>query len=324
MKISKKRLLISSFITFIILLIILPFVLNTYLLYLLTSALIFSIFALSYNMVLGYTGKVSFAHGIFFGLGAYIVAIALSSEGLPLGIGTLSYWLAYPLGIILSMTVAIGVGVIAFKLKDIYFTMFTLALAGIFHSLVVNLRSITQGIDGIVVMRNFNLNLVVTKISFISPTNFYYFTLLIFLVAMGIMYMIVSSPFGKMLKGLKSNIDRIKYAGLDPYKIQILNWIISCSFAAVAGGLFAVHIGHVEPQIGGIMMSATPLVMVLLGGLNVFIGPIVGAVLWVFGKSYLSGFAHWFLAMGVLIIFVSLFLPQGIVGSIRRLLEGEG
>lgn len=299
--------------------IILPFFVGTYYTYLATTAFIFGIFALSYNLILGYMGKVTFAHAIFFGVGAYTVAIGMNDPPL---VGPVSFWVTIPIAIILAAGVAAFIGFVACKLKDIYFTMFTLATGSLTYTLIVNLREITEGIDGIIIPYGTNINLLLCKIDLDATVNFYYFTVLVFLISTIILLIYTSSNFGRMVKSVKMNEERVRFVGVNQYRIQLTNWIISSLFASVAGCLYALSMHHITPSIAGVTTASEPLIMSLLGGMNTFAGPIVGSFVWIFVEDFLSAYIqYWHLAMGVITILIALYFSEGIVGYIKEFIQ---
>lgn len=291
-----------AIIIIIVLFLSFPLYIREFYIFLISLALTMALFGLSFNLLLGYMGKLSFGHAAFFGLGAFFLTIGMTA-------GNLSYPLAALTAIAITAAVAAVIGIIAVRLKDIYFALFTLAIAAVFEYLTSSLRFF-GGADG----------LSVPHIA--SLINYYYFTLAISFACTYIIYRIVRSPFGEVIKAIKDNTERAKHIGINVTKFQWINWMIACIFAGVAGVLVAPLLGHVGPSLIGVGKSTEAVVLTILGGMNIYIGPIGGALFLVFIKEWLSTISlHWMSFLGIAVLAVVLFLPHGILGTGETLIR---
>jgi len=300
-KIPSSRKAIAVFIIAILLLSF-PLYIGRFYIFLITLALIMGIFGLSFNLLLGYMGKLSFGHAAFLGLAAFFSTIGMTAGNLP-------YCLAAPAAIAITTAVAAVIGVIAVRLKDIYFSLFTLGIAVVFEFLASSLRFL-GGSDGISVPH-------VT-----SLTNWYYVTLVTIFVCAYVIYRIVRSPFGEVIRAIRDNVERTRHIGINVAKFQWINWMFACIFAGVAGVLMAPLTGHVGPGLIGIEKSTEVVALTLLGGMGTYIGPIGGALLFVFIKEWFSSISlHWMMILGITLLAVVLFFPHGIVGYGEKIIK---
>ncbi len=292
-----------------VILILIPQVVSLYNLILISTALVLILFALSFNLIFGYMGFLSLMHGVFFGLGAYAVALGLTS--LPI-LGTISFPLAILLGILLSLIVAVPIGFITARVSGMYSAMFTLAVAAVFKTIIYSLKTITQGGNGVVPP--------LPNILYISSLqNYYYLIVAVVLISAVIMYKIVNSSFGEVLKAIRENEDRVDHAGINTKRIHMINFSIAAVFAAVSGGLYTCLIGYIGPESVGVTRSVQPLIMSLLGGMGSFIGPVVGGLIMIIGKEIITSFTtYWYFVLGVIMAVVVIVMPKGIVGTLKE------
>ena len=277
---------------------------------LLTEILIFSLFALSFNLLFGYTGLLSFGHAAFFGLGGYAMALLAQH-----------YQLSIIPSLLISMLVAgLGAAIIGFfciRRDEIYFAMLTLGFGMMVFTLVHQWRSLTGGSDGITGFEVPLLDLVVKKFSLFSPWAFYYFALVVCLLFTLFLWRITHSPFGLILRSMRENAERVSFIGID---IKLYRWIaftLAGLVAGVAGGLFAMYDRMASPTMVHWTMSAKPVLMTILGGPRVFLGPALGALIFYLLEHFITQYTQsWMIFLGAILVPIVIFFPQGVLGTL--------
>ena len=293
----------------IFLLLIAPPFLSSFLLTLLTQALIYAILAMSLDVILGYTGLASLGHAAYFGVGAYSVGILATRYGAGFGI-------SLPAGIFLAAFVAAIFGLVALRATGVYFLMITLALGMVVWGLAHRWVTMTQGDNGIAAIPRPDLGLP-WSLSFSTP--FYYFALAGFLIAFCILRMIVRSPFGQTLVGIRESESRMRTLGYHVWLHKYIGFVIAGGFAGFAGVLWACYNGFVSPVDLQLATSVEVLLMVALGGRGTLMGPALGAGIIVFLKNLVSVYTHrWLLILGAVYILTIVYAPEGILGAIKR------
>ena len=284
-----------------------PF-LSSYPLTLLTQALIFAIFAMSLDLLLGYTGLPSLGHAAYFGVAAYVVAIFTTQY-------QMGFWACLFLALFAAIATAAAFGLIAIRAVGTYFLMITLALGMVAWGLAFRWVSLTKGDNGISGVPRPSLGL---PWAFTNQTAFYYLALITFLLALGLLFLIVRSPFGMSLKGIRESERRMRSLGYNVWLHKYLAFILAGAFAGLAGVLWAYYNGFVSPVEIQLVTSVEALLMVAMGGPGTLIGPALGAGVIVFLKNFVSVYTkRWLLILGGVYICVILFAPQGILGAIR-------
>ena len=290
------------------LLVVLPPFLSAYPLTLLTQGLIYAIFAMSLDLLLGYTGLASLGHAAYFGVAAYVVAIMTT-------VHQAGFWTCLVLALLAAILVSAIFGLVAIRAVGVYFLMITLALGMVVWGLAFRWVSLTQGDNGISGVPRPRLG----PWSFAHQTAFYYLTLLTFLVAFGLLLLIVRSPFGMSLRGIRESEGRMRSLGYNVWLHKYLAFILSATFAGLAGFLWAYYNGFVSPVEVQLITSVETLLMVALGGPGTLVGPAVGAGVIVFLKNFVSVYTkRWLLILGGVYIGVILFAPQGLIGALRE------
>lgn len=291
-----------------VLLVAVPPFLSSYPLTLLTQALIFAIFAMSLDLLLGYTGLPSLGHAAYFGVAAYVVAIFTTEY-------QMGFWTCLLLAILAAIVTAAAFGLIAIRALGTYFLMITLALGMVVWGLAFRWVSLTKGDNGISGVPRPSLGL---PLAFTDPTTFYYLTLVTFLLAFGLLFLIVRSPFGMSLKGIRESEGRMRSLGYNVWLHKYLSFILAGAFAGLAGVLWAYYNGFVSPVEVQLITSVETLLMVAMGGPGTLVGPALGAGVIVFLKNFVSVYTkRWLLILGGVYICVILFTPQGILGTLR-------
>jgi branched-chain amino acid transport system permease protein len=293
------------------LLLIFPFVAAPYPRSLMIEVLIFAIFAMSMDLLMGYTGLVSFGQAAFFGLGGYVAAYS----GIHLSANLL---LTLPLLVIVLSLTAFVIGFFALRTSGIYFLMLTLAFAQMLFSLAIKWSDVTGGSDGLPVERPY-LGIGDLTIRFGADANFYYLTLVLFVSTWWFLTRLVNSPFGHTLKGIHENEARMRALGYHTWHFKMSAFVIAGLLAGLAGMLLASFNRHANPETLYWTVSGQAIVMVLIGGAGSLIGPILGAALVHLLPSYASSYTErWQSILGLVFIAFVLFAPRGIYGLLRR------
>ena len=303
---------------------------------------IFIILVASYDLMLGFTGIVSFAHTMFFGIGAYGVAIMLA-KGVGGWTGVI---LGALIGAVVSLLVAAVVGLLSLRVRAIFFSMITLAVAAFAEIVAEQWRTLTGGEDGLTfdvpAMLSRSFRLVPDRVMgvFINgPVITYYIIFAVSLLLFLIMLRIVNSPFGLVLRAIRENEFRVEAMGYRVIAYRTLVCVISAVMASIAGSLMALMLRYNGPEATlSLSLMIDILLMVVIGGMGTLYGSVVGAILVVLAQYYLknmlematgsmsgmpmlSALFHpdrWLLWLGIIFILIVTFVPQGIVGRLRR------
>ena len=262
---------------------------------------------MSLDVILGYTGLSSLGHAAYFGVGAYAVAIMATERQA----GLLA---CLAMGVLLAAATAAVFGLLAIRATGTYFLMITLALGMVIWGLAFRWVSLTKGDNGIAgVPRP-----VLGPLDLSGPVPFFYFCLLSALVAWALMGLLVVSPFGLGLRGIRGSETRMRALGYNVWLHKYAAFVISGVFAGFGGTLWAYYNGFVSPNDVQLVTSVETLLMVALGGPGTLIGPALGAGIIVFLKNFVSVYTkRWLLILGGTYIGVILFAPSGIVGALR-------
>ena len=311
-----RRLLIAAG-PIVLALVILPYVVEPYQTVLLSYGLIFAIAALGFNLLLGYTGLLSFGHSAYFGMGAYAVAFVVKY----LGITSMELFLLA--GIPASALVTALFGFVCVRYTRIYFSILTLALSQVLWSLAFKFFWVTGGSDGLRVPTPTLLGMSIgagqDKMTFLAH-RYYYYVLVIFLVAVALMWVIVHSPFGKALQAIRDNEIRAEFVGVQVWHYRWVAFLISGVFTGLAGALWVPLNGLTTPDILHWSFSGEIVFFTVLGGFSTFAGPIVGAVVFNYLKTFAVGYTvYWQMFLGVVLVTLVMALPTGIMGMAARL-----
>jgi branched-chain amino acid transport system permease protein len=299
-----KTILLVALIVFLLLL---PSFVGKYLLYMTIQILILSVFASGFNLLLGYTGLLSFGQAGFFAMGAYASAkILLVIPSLL--IGTVA-------GTAMGGIAALVLGYLCVRHTRIYFSMLTLSFGMMIYSLAWKWRDVTGGDDGLVGIPRAPFGIPgVFHIDMSSMGSYYYFVLIISLVAIFILYRIVNSPFGLTLKGIRDSENRVAFAGISIRNYRLLSFTIAGLYAGMAGSLLPPLENTVTPPLAHWTHSAEPVMVTLLGGIHTFSGPIVGSVIFYLLKDIIVRFTqYWLIWFGAIVVFLVLVFRGGIV-----------
>jgi len=304
----------------LIILALVPVVASTYQTQLLTYGLTLAIAALGFNLLLGYTGLLSFGHSAYFGAGAYAVALMMRY----LGVSSMELFLLG--GIACSAALAALFGVVCVRHTRIFFAILTLALSQVLWTLAYKFFWITGGTDGLRVPFS-KLTLLGGLIGFPGADAFarfisfyYYYVLVVFCVCTALMWLIVHSPFGKTLQAIRDNETRARFLGVRIWRYRWLAFLVSGIFTGLAGTLWVPLNGLTTPDVLYWPQSGKIVFFAVLGGFRNFSGPIVGAVLFNYLEVYAIALTeYWQITLGAILIILVTFLPAGIVGTAQRL-----
>ncbi len=284
-------------------LVCLPLLDSHFVLILATDIIIFCLFAASLHFLLGLGGLVSFGHAAYFGGGAYVAALLVTHANAPMELA----FLMAPIG---AGFAAVIIGWLCLRLTGVYFAMLTLALAQLLWSLVFQWDEFTGGDDGLV---------DIWPSAWLSEaTTYFFFTVIIGVGGILLLRHVAHSPFGYALRASRDSNRQAEATGIDTKKIQWMAFTFAGAMAGVSGALFVFSKGSVFPNELEIAKSFDGIIVVFLGGVKTLSGGVVGAASLELVKDYLTRFEYWRLALGLLIIFVVIVAPHGIVGSIRR------
>lgn len=274
--------------------------------------LILGLFAMSFNLIYGYMGQISFGHAAFFGLGAYATSILFRTLQTGTGeIGYYSFFLSLLVAIPVSAVGALIVGFFCVRLTGIYFAIFSLAFGELFFYVVFSWYGFTGGDNGI--------QGLLPPPFFRHTGNYYYFTLAVVAAAVTLLWRITRSPFGYSLRMLRDNRYRAAFLGINVRQCMLMNFVIAGTFAGVAGALWGPFQRSVSPVLLGWAQSGIPVFMTLIGGAGFFAGPMVGSIIYTALNAYVTRFTiYWPLTIGVIILVLVLFVPGGLLFLIDR------
>lgn len=292
-----------------------PLALSSYQLGLLTKVLILAIFAMSLNLILGYGGLPSLGHAAYFGAAAYAVGL-LALRGLP------NFWLGLVAGLGAATLAAALFGLLALRTQGAYLLMITLALAQVLWGIAFGWRSFTGGDDGLAGVPRPAAGL---PWSLADDARFYYLVAAAFAASTGLLALFVSSPFGRALVGIRESERRMEVLGYNTWAHKYVAFVLAGCLAGVAGILFVYYNRFVSPAYLSVVLSATGMIMVILGGAGTLLGPALGSGLIVFLENAISAHTQrWLLVLGLIYVAVTLFAPAGILGLVRRRAAARG
>jgi branched-chain amino acid transport system permease protein len=275
--------------------------------------LVLGLAAMSFNLLLGFTGVMSFGHAAYFGLGAY-------GAGLTLKYLVASTPLAILAGIALGGLAGTLFGLLIVRRRGVYFAMVTVAFGQIAFYVAYSWDSLTGGYDGLRGFSRAPLNLGFTTINIAEhDITFYYFLLVVFAIATGLQGLLLASPFGRTLVAIRENERRARFLGIPIERHIWMSFSISCCFTALAGSLYALLNNFADPMGLHYTLSGEIVIMTVMGGMRAFWGPLVGAALFVVLQDYISSMTvNWMSFVGLIFVLVVLFFPRGLLGMLQR------
>jgi len=286
---------------------ILPVVIGEFWIHVAVEILILGLFAVSFNMIFGYMGQLSFGHAAYFGVGAYATGLLLVKTSVPLPI-------CLAVSMITAGIFALVIGYFCVRLTGIYFAILTMAFGQLMYYIIFQWYSFTGGDDG--------LQGIVPPDWISSATAYYYFTLFIVAAALIVIWFITESPFGYTMRAIRENAERTRFIGLNVRKYMLINFAVAGMFAGLAGGLLGPFNRSIAPDLCNWHQSGIPVFMTVIGGPASFFGPLIGSVIYTFLFAFVTGFTeYWPLTIGVVIIFVVLYMPGGVMGLAKTKLK---
>ena len=287
------------------LLALLPLSGSRYLVELAVQVMIYSLFALSLNVLSGHVGSVSFGHAAFFSIGGYACAYFLTRLGWPLAVSMVG-------AVALSAIAAFAIGVLCVRLNAIYFSMLTLAFSMLVWAVAIKWKPVTGGDDGFVG--------IAMPQYLTDPYTFFWFTFVIFALATAALWGLSGSAMGRAFVAVRENPTRASFLGIDTKRMRLIAFVIAGAFAGLAGCLLAMYVRGMYPQTAFWTQSGQVIIMVLLGGVHSFVGPILGATtLYVLEMTIHQYTEYWPIVMGGILMVIVLVLPDGLVGLVKRL-----
>lgn len=266
---------------------------------------IMSLFAISYNLMLGQVGLASFGHGGIFGLGAYSFVILLNKLNI-------NFWVSFLLSPIITSTTAWVIGYLSLRSRGVYFSFLTLAFGQLIWAIIWKWRNLTGGDDGIVGLNNIPKFLN-------NEINIFIFIITISIISIVIIRLIINSYFGFILKLIRENLKRAEMIGINIKKYQLFSFLISGIFTGFAGCLYAIHSNGAFIEMASINKSFEPVWCSLIGGIYIYLGPVIGAGIMMILDYYLATFTkYWVLFAGIILIITILYMPEGIITGIKK------
>jgi branched-chain amino acid transport system permease protein len=286
-----------------LLFIVAPPFFSSYWVGLLTQVLIFALLAMSLDVLIGYTGLPSLGHAGIFGVAAYAVAVLSTRYGL-------GFWACLAGGIVVGTLVSAAFGLLVSHVRDVYFLMITLALGMVLWGISYRWIPMTGGDNGISGIPRLEAH---AGLPFEGPLPFFYVTLFIFAVCGILLRVLVTSPFGYTLRGIRDNEGRMRSLGFNTWLHCYLGYVIAGAFASIAGVVWAYYNGFVSPTYLDLTASSELFLMVTLGGPGTLVGPVLGAGAIVLLKNVVSAYTQrWLLILGTVYIVTILAAPQGV------------
>ena len=289
---------------------LLPLFIGEFWVHVAIEILILGLFAVSFNMIFGYMGQLSFGHAAYFGVGAYATGLLLVKTSVPLPV-------ALAVSMVTAGLFALVIGYFCVRLTGIYFAILTMAFGQMLYYIIFQWYSFTGGDDG--------LQGIVPPEWLISASAYYYFTLFIVIAALIVMWFISESPFGYTMRSIRENADRTRFIGINVKKYMLINFVVAGMFAGLAGGLLGPFNRSIAPDLCNWHQSGVPVFMTVIGGPLGFFGPMIGSVIYTFLFAFVTGFTeYWPLTIGLVIVFVVLFIPGGVLGLAQSKFKSFG
>jgi branched-chain amino acid transport system permease protein len=283
-----------------------PAVAEKFYVQLVTKIMILSIFALSLDLLVGYAGLVSLGHAAYFGVAAYTLALS-APAGDPA-----NFWLTLPLSLVASALTALVIGALVVRTAGVYFIMVTLAFAQMVYYFFHDTR-VAGGSDGMYIDARPSIG--VAGIDLADDLQFYYLVLILLVGVFVLLAVILRSPFGRALQGIKANEQRMRALGYATRRYKLAAFVLAGTLAGLAGYLAAAKEGFVNPELMAWHQSGVVLMMLILGGMGTLFGAVIGTFSYVLLQEWFSTITrHWALLMGGFIIVTVLLFPQGLAG----------
>lgn len=277
--------------------------------------LIYSLFALSLNILIGQLGLLSFGHGTFYGLGGYAAAFMLLKASHNL-------WLMFAVVIAVSALASLVIGYFALLSRGMAFVMITMAISQLFYIVAVTAYEITGGVDGLTSVPRPELFPGSEEIQWLSlsgNTGFYYLCLSVFLLGLGILYRLRRSPLGAAFEGIRENEERMRSVGYPVARYKLMGFVLSGTLAGIAGALSVIQLGFAGPTAFFWTTSGEVILAVVIGGASTLFGPVIGSVVFLSLFRFIGQYTeHWRLFVGIVFVALVMFAPGGLGDLWRR------
>jgi branched-chain amino acid transport system permease protein len=273
----------------------------------------FGVFATSLNILIGYGGMVSFGHAMFFGAGAYAFGLLMQKAGTSIPVAIVG-------AVMFSAVLALVVGAICVRLKEIYFAFLTLAFQMLLHSVILSWMSLTGGDQGLTggIPRP-----VFLGVNLADVRSLYWFACIVGVACLLLMRLLLQSPFGYTLRMVRDNADRARYLGIDVWRVKLYAFVLAGSFASIGGVIMALFVSAAYPEFAYWTMSGEAVFMIMMGGIHVFIGPVVGAGLLLMFNDVVTRVTELHgIALGIIVLLFALGFRRGICDFAAQLLRG--
>ncbi|MBX3552452.1 MAG: branched-chain amino acid ABC transporter permease [Pseudolabrys sp.] len=286
---------------------------ETFYLRLATEALIFAGLALSVDILLGYNGLLSLGQALYFGLGAYLSALVL--------MWVPSFWAAFAVTAVVSAVVGLIGGFIANRVRGVYFALITFGMAQVAAKVVYNTRALGAS-DGLIGVPVIDINLGIISFSSASPAGFFLFVLGVIVILYGVTAYLLDTPFGRLLIALRANERRVPFLGYRTMTLRLSAYVIAAMIAALSGALYPMLRGFVSPELLFFSTSGNAVITVIVGGVGTLAGALYGSVLLTLLKSVVGSYTeHHVIVIGLLFMGAVIFLPRGLMGIVRPVVE---
>ena len=278
-----------------------------------TEIVVFTLLAIAYNLLMGYTGLVSFGHSAFFGLGGYAAGLTQIHVAQGMGVPLLA-------GVAAAALAGAAIGFLLMRKRGVYFSLLTLAFTQMFFYIVYGATAVTGGENGLGGIERFPVSLGPLRLDLADKRVYYYVAAALAAAAIWLLWRIVHSPFGRVLEAIRENEQRASFVGYDVKCYKLTAFVVSCAFSGLAGALYTFLLNFAYPESLHVTMAGEIAAMTLVGGMRSFVGPAVGAAVFVFMRDTLSSWTqNWLIYFGVIFIAFVMFSPNGIVGVAERL-----
>jgi branched-chain amino acid transport system permease protein len=282
---------------------------DTFYLRLATEALIFAGLAISVDILLGYTGLLSLGQALYFGMGAYLSALVLMAVP--------SFWLALAVAVVAGLVVGLIGGVIANRVRGVYFALITFGMAQVAAKVVYNTRALGAS-DGLIGVPILDIDLGIASVSSASPVGLFLIVLTIIVLLYALAAYVLDTPFGRLLIALRANERRVPFLGYNTVSLRLAAYVLAAVIATVSGALYPMLRGFVSPELLFFATSGNAVIMVVLGGVGTLVGALYGSVLLTVLKSVIGTWTeHHLIVIGLLFMGAVIFLPRGLMGFVR-------
>ena len=264
----------------------------------------FGLFATSLNLLVGYTGMISFGHGMFFGLGAYGFGLIMQRTGVPIPVAFLGT-------LLITVVVSVVIGAICVRLKEIYFAFVTLAFQMLIHSMILSWASLTGGDQG---LRGGIRRPVFLGVDLANHIHLYFVSCALLVIGLLLMRQIAQSPFGYTLRMIRDNASRASFIGIDVWRARLTIFVLAALFASIGGIIMSLFVSGAYPEFAYWTISGEGIFINMLGGVTTFLGPIVGTVLLLILNDTVTRLTEYYgIVLGIVILFFAIGLRKGLM-----------